>query len=58
MLELLKRKVDHAFETETMIVHVSENNTPVLLEIFNASKFFAEESKILPHEIKERYFAT
>lgn len=58
MLELLKKKIDHAIETETMIVHVSEDNEPVLLEIFNATKFFAEEAKILPEEIKERYFAT
>lgn len=56
-LELLKKRVDHAIETETMIVHVSEDNEPVLLEIFNATNFFAEEAKILPEEIKERYFA-
>ena len=57
MVELLLKKVDHAYETETMIVHVSEDNEPVLLEILDASAFLAEEAKTLPEEIKQRYFA-
>ncbi len=57
MVELLRKKVDHAYETETMIVHVSEDNEPVLLEILDASAFLAEEAKTLPEEIKQRYFA-
>lgn len=57
MVELLRKKVDHAYETETMIVHVSKDNEPVLLEIFDASAFLAEEAKTLPKEIKQRYFA-
>lgn len=56
-IELMRRKIDHAYETETAIVHVSEANEPVLLEIFRASKFFAEEAKTLPEEIKQRFFA-
>lgn len=57
MVELLRKKVDHAYETETMIVHVSEDNEPVLLEIFDADAFLTEEAKTLPEEIKQRYFA-
>lgn len=56
MIELARKKIDHAFETDNTIVHVDEDDEPILLEIFNASKFFAEEAKILPEEIKERYF--
>ena len=58
MIELDEKKIDHAYETKNMIVHVSENREPVLLEIFNASKFFAEEAKILPSDIKQKFFST
>jgi len=58
MIELNEKKVDHAYENKHMIVHVSEDNEPVLLEIFKAAKFFAEESKVLPSEIKEKFFST
>ncbi len=58
MIELMHKKIDHAYETNNMIVHVSEDNAPVLLEIFNARKFFMKQSKILPNEMKEQIFAT
>lgn len=57
MIQLAKKKIDHAYETENMIVHVTEDKEPVLLEIFEAKKFFAQESKILPRQIKKEYFA-
>lgn len=57
LIQLTRKKVDHAYETETMIVHVAENKEPVLLEIFDASKFFAKESKVLPQEVKKKFFA-
>lgn len=56
MIQLVNKKIDHAYETESMIVHVTENKEPVLLEIFDAKKFFALESKILPRKIKQEYF--
>ena len=34
MIQLSKKLVDDAFETENMIVHISEKGEPVLLEIF------------------------
>lgn len=57
MIQLAKKKIDHAYETGSMIVHVTEDKEPVLLEIFEAKKFFALESKTLPRQIKEQYFA-
>lgn len=57
MIQISNKKVDDAFETDEMIVHVTEKNEPVLLEIFNASRFFAEESKRLPEEVKQRFFS-
>jgi len=57
MIELAQKKIDDAYETESMIVHVTKSREPVLLEIFHASKFFEEESKILPPQIKEKFFS-
>ena len=57
MIELVNKKIDDAYETENMIVHVDKNKRPVLLEIFDAHQFFKEESKTLPLEIKQKFFA-
>lgn len=56
LIEIGHKKIDHTYETKDMIVHVASDKEPVLLEIFNASKFFFEEAKILPIEIKQRFF--
>jgi len=58
MIELARKKIDDTIETEHSLVSVTEKGEPVLLEIFDASKFFAEESKVLPKEIKQKFFAT
>ena len=57
MIQLANKKIDDAYETGNMIVHVTADREPVLLEIFNASNFFAQESKILPEEVKEKFFS-
>ena len=57
MILLAPRKIDDSYETESSIVSVDEKGEPVLLEIFRASKFFKEESKALPQEIKQKFFA-
>ena len=56
MIELMKKKVDDAFETENMIVHVDKNKEPVLLEIFNARKFLNDINKTLPPKVKNDIF--
>ena len=53
-----KVKLDDTYETEHGFVGVSEKGEPIMVDIFNASKFFAEESKALPKEIKQKFFAT
>lgn len=58
MIVLAKKKIDDTWETENSLISVTEKGEPVLLEIFNASKFFAAESKVLPKEIKEKFFAS
>ena len=57
MIELVRKKVDDTYETDNGLVSVNDKGEPVLLEIFNASKFFAEEGKVLPKEIKEKFFS-
>lgn len=58
MLILSQKKIDDSYETENSIVSISEEGEPVMLEIFGAMKFFAAESKALPKEIKQKFFAT
>lgn len=51
------QKIDDTYETENSLVSVTEKGEPVLVDIFNASKFFAEESRVLPQEIKRKFFS-
>lgn len=48
MVELAHKKIDDAYETDQMIVHVTEDREPVLLEIFKASKFLKDLSRVVP----------
>ncbi len=58
MIVLAQKKIDDTIETENSLVSVTEKGEPVMLEIFEASQFFAAESKVLPKEIKQKFFAT
>lgn len=58
MIELMKKKVDDAYETENMIVHVDKDREPVLLEIFNAKKFLNDINKTLPPKVKNDIFTS
>ena len=57
MIELTQKKIDDTYETENSLVSVDLKGQPVLVEIFKASNFFAEESKVLPKEIKQKFFS-
>ena len=52
------KKIDDTFETEFGNVSVTEEGEPVILEIFDAKKYFEKESKALPSEIKQKFFAS
>ncbi len=56
MIQLAKKKIDDAYETENMIVHVTANREPVLLEIFDATKFLLDLNKTLPPKTKSAIF--
>lgn len=54
----LKKKVDDTIETENGLISISGKGEPIMLDIFQASKFFAAESKVLPKEIKQKFFSS
>ncbi len=57
MLVLSDKKINDSFETEHSIVEVAADGEPVIVSLFDASKFFKEESRVLPKEIKQKFFA-
>ena len=57
MIELNKKPIDHAEQTGDLIVHFTEKDEAVLLEILDASKFLKEASRNIPPKIKQEIFA-
>ena len=53
MIQLSNKKVDDAYETDRMIVHVDKDNEPVLLEIFHGKQYLKELGKSLPKDIQK-----
>lgn len=53
-----KVKLDDTYETEYGFVGVTKKGEPIMVDIMNASKFFAAESKVLPLEIKQKFFTS
>lgn len=51
------KKIDDTFETDFGNVSVTANGEPVIIEIYDAKKYFAEQSKVLPREIKQKFFS-
>lgn len=45
-MELSDKSIDHAEEAGPMIIHLTDDNKPVLIEILDASKFLADLTKI------------
>jgi uncharacterized protein YuzE len=44
--EISDGDIDHAEEAGPMIIHLTEDNRPVLIEILDASDFLASRTKI------------
>ncbi|MBU1062541.1 MAG: DUF2283 domain-containing protein [Candidatus Omnitrophica bacterium] len=55
MLELSKAKIDHAEQTDSIIVHFSKKDKPVLLEILDASDFITATLKYSIRARKESF---
>lgn len=47
MIHLSEDKIDHAEQTDGVIVHFSPEDRPVLLEVLDASDFLARLTKII-----------
>jgi len=45
-LEISEKGIDHAEEAGPMIIHLSEDNKPVLVEILDASEFLADLTRV------------
>ena len=56
-IELVHKKVDDAYETDQMIVHVTEDREPVLLEIFKASQFLKDLGKVVPQNLQKEVWS-
>lgn len=55
---LSKQKIDYAEQSGDIIVHFTEDNEPVYIEILDASNFLKREAEDLPQEIKQKFFAS
>ncbi len=51
------KNFDHAEQEGDIIVHFTEDNEPVYLEILDASNFLRDQSKALPKELKQKFFS-
>lgn len=52
MIQLSDKKIDDSYDTENSIVSVDKDGEPVLLEIFNGSKYLKELGKIAAKSLK------
>lgn len=54
---LSEKKIDNAEQTGDIIMHFTEDDEPVYIEILDASKFLRRQAEDLPKEIKQRFFS-
>lgn len=47
MFEITNQPVDYAKEVGNIVVHFTKHNTPVLIEILEATKFLTKAQKLL-----------
>jgi len=45
--EIAKQPIDYAKEVGNVVIHFSKKNTPVLMEILEASKFLSKAKKLV-----------
>jgi len=53
-LEISDGDIDHAEEAGPMLIHLTEDNRPVLIEILDASVFLASLTKISARAAQQR----
>lgn len=57
-IQLSDKKVDDSYDTEYGIVSVAEDGEPILLEIFNASKFLKDLKRAIPKNIQKQLWSS
>ena len=57
VMNLSQSTIDYAEESNGVVVHFDEKDRPVRVEVLDARRFLKEESRVLPEEMKEEYFA-
>lgn len=57
MIQLSDKKIDDSYETDFGVVEIAKDKEPVLIEIFNASKFFKDLGKVVPKNIQKQVWA-
>ena len=55
MIQLSNKKIDDSYDTDDMIVQVDKDGEPVVIEIFNGSRYIKELGKSLPKRIKSEF---
>lgn len=58
MIQLSNKKVDDSYETDDMIVSITEEGEPVLLEIFNGSRFLKDLGKAIPRNLQKQLWSS
>jgi len=53
LVEMSSNTIDHAEETDNIIVHFDQNQKPVLLEIMEASKFLGDALQTTAESFKQ-----
>lgn len=53
-----KQPIDHAREVGNVIIHFTEHNVPVFIEILNASSFVAEAGRLVTTQRPSKKGAT
>lgn len=56
-IQLSDKKVDDSYDTEYGIISVAEDGEPILLEIFNASRFLKDLNKAIPKNIQKQLWS-
>ena len=51
-------KIDYGEQTGDVIVHFTEEEELVYIEVLDASKFLKRQAEGLPKEIKQKFFAS
>jgi uncharacterized protein YuzE len=56
VIKLSNKPYDHAEMEGNFVIHLTEDERPVRIEVLDASKFLKVQSKALPKDVKEKFF--